>query len=123
MQKIYTAKVNRASRESPKKFLYESAPEPIVTWTTLQRAAESCRSLGAKTIYAAAPHGVFSDKASQVLTTPALEKIVITDTIPPFRLDPALARDKLVIVEAAGLFAEAIGRIHSDGSIVDLLEA
>lgn len=94
----------------------------ISSGTTLRRAAESCRALGAKTIYAAAPHGVFSDKASQVLSTPALEKIVITDTIPPFRLDPALARDKLVIVEAAGLFAEAIGRIHSDGSIVDLLE-
>ena len=94
----------------------------ISSGTTLRRAAESCRALGAKTIYAAAPHGVFSDKAGQVLSTTALEKIFITDTIPPSRLDLDLARNKLVIVEAAGLFAEAIERIHSGGSIVDLLE-
>src|SRR5262245_4651772 len=95
----------------------------ISSGTTLQRAARSCLARGAKTIYSAASHGVFSDKANQVLSTTALEKIVITDTIPPFRLDPDLARKKLAIVDAARLFAEAIERIHSDGSIVDLLEA
>jgi ribose-phosphate pyrophosphokinase len=94
----------------------------ISSGTTLARAAESCRARGAKTIYAAATHGVFSDKASQVLSNSAFEKIVITDTIPPFRLDPDFARTKVTIVDAARLFAEAIERIHSDGSIVDLLE-
>jgi ribose-phosphate pyrophosphokinase len=94
----------------------------ISSGTTLRRAALSCQARGAKTVYAAASHGVFSDKANQSLSTPALEKIVITDTIPPFRLDPDLARNNLVIVDAARLFAEAIDRIHSDGSIVDLLE-
>src|SRR5262249_52276863 len=49
-------------------------------------AAERCPARGAKGIYAAAPHGVFSNKPTQVLSPPALEKIVITDTIPPFRL-------------------------------------
>jgi ribose-phosphate pyrophosphokinase len=94
----------------------------ISSGTTLRRAAESCRARGAKTVYAAASHGVFSDIAGQVLSTTALEKIVITDTIPPFRLDPDLASNKLAIVDAARLFAEAIERIHSNGSIVDLLE-
>jgi ribose-phosphate pyrophosphokinase len=94
----------------------------ISSGTTLRRAAESCLARGAKAIYAAASHGVFSDKADQVLSTEALEKIVITDTIPPFRIDPELARDKLVVVDAARLFAGAIERIHSGGSIVDLLE-
>jgi ribose-phosphate pyrophosphokinase len=94
----------------------------ISSGTTLARAAEHCRVNGAKTIYAAASHGVFSDKANQALSNPALETVVITDTIPPFRLDPDLARDKLVILDAARLFAEAVGRIHSNGSIVDLLE-
>jgi len=94
----------------------------ISSGTTLRRAAESCRARGAKKIYSAASHGLFIDKANQILSTAALEKIVITDTIPPFRLDPDLARDKLVIVSAARLFAEAIERIHSGGSIVELLE-
>jgi len=48
---------------------------------------------------------------------------VITDTIPSFRLDPDFARTKLVVLDAARLFAEAIRRIHSGGSIVELIEA
>jgi len=95
----------------------------ISSGTTLARAAESLRARGAKTVYAAATHGVFSEKADQVLSNPALEKIVITDTIPPFRLDADFTRNKVTIVDAAKLFAEAIERIHSGGSIVDLLEA
>jgi ribose-phosphate pyrophosphokinase len=94
----------------------------ISSGTTLARAAESCRARGATKIYAAASHGVFSSKASQVLSNPALEKVVITNTIPPFRLDPDLTRNKLVMLDAAMLFAEAISRIHSGGSIVELLE-
>jgi ribose-phosphate pyrophosphokinase len=93
----------------------------ISSGTTLARAAESCRAQGATKIYAAASHGVFSGKASQTLSNSALEKVVITDTIPPFRLDPDLARNKLVVLDAAKLFAEAIRRIHSGGSIVELL--
>jgi ribose-phosphate pyrophosphokinase len=93
----------------------------ISSGTTLARAAESCRARGATKIYAAASHGVFSGKASQTLSNSALEKVVITDTIPPFRLDPELARTKLVVLDAAKLFAESIRRIHSGGSIVELL--
>jgi ribose-phosphate pyrophosphokinase len=94
----------------------------ISSGTTLARAAESCRERGATKIYAAASHGVFSSKASQVLSNPALEKVVITNTIPPFRLAPDLVQNKLVVLDAATLFAEAISRIHSGGSIVELLE-
>jgi ribose-phosphate pyrophosphokinase len=93
----------------------------ISSGTKLARAAESCRARGATKIYAAASHGVFSGKASQTLSNSALEKVVITDTIPPFRLDPELARTKLVVLDAAKLFAESIRRIHSGGSIVELL--
>lgn len=93
----------------------------ISSGTTLARAAENCRARGATKIYAAASHGVFTGKASQTLSNSALEKVVITDTIPPFRLDPEFARTKLVVLDAARLFAEAIRRIHSGGSIVELL--
>ena len=94
----------------------------ISSGTTLARAAASCRARGATRIYAAASHGVFSGKASQTLLNSALEKVVITDTIPPFRLGPDMARTKLVALDATRLFAEAIRRIHSGGSIVELLE-
>jgi ribose-phosphate pyrophosphokinase len=44
---------------------------------------------------------------------------VVTDTVPPFRLDAA-ALKKLRIVSVAPLFAEAIRRIHTGGSLVEL---
>ena len=94
----------------------------ISTGTTLARAAKVGHDLGALKIYAAASHGVFVGAASHALADLFLEKIVITDTIPPFRLDPVLVKNKVVILDAAALFAEAIKRIHSGGSIVELLE-
>lgn len=94
----------------------------ISSGTTIARAAKACHDQGAAKIYAAASHGVFTGTASRILIEPFLEKIVITDTIPPFRLDPLLLKDKVVILDSAALFAEAIQRIHSGGSIVELLE-
>ncbi len=94
----------------------------ISTGTTMARAAKACHGLGAVKVYAVASHGVFVGAASQALGDQALEKIVITDTIPPFRLDPALVKEKVVILDAAALFAEAIKRIHSGGSLVELLD-
>ncbi len=94
----------------------------ISSGTTLARAAEGCRARGAKTVYAAASHGVFSSKAGQVLANQALEKVLITDTVPPFRLDPELVGDKVVVLDASGLVAQAIERIHSGQSIVEFLE-
>lgn len=88
----------------------------------MARAAKACHGLGAVKVYAVASHGVFVGAASQVLGDQSLEKIVITDTIPPFRFDPVLVKDKVVILDAAALFAEAIKRIHSGGSLVELLE-
>lgn len=94
----------------------------ISTGTTLSRAALACRELGASRVFAAATHGIFVGDANQVLADPALERIVITDTIRPFRLDPKLTSGKVQVLDAASLFAEAIARIHDDGSIVELLE-
>lgn len=95
----------------------------ISSGTTLARAAQNCRAHGANKVYAAATHGVFAGAADQALSHPALEKVAITSTIPPFRLDPEVVRTRLVVLDAAKLFAEAIGRIHNDESIVELLES
>lgn len=94
----------------------------ISSGTTLARAADACQARGAHRIFAAASHGVFVGKAGDVLDNPALERIVVTDTIPPFRLDDELVGRKLTILDAAGLFAEAIRRMHEGGSIVELLQ-
>ena len=93
----------------------------ISTGGTLLHAATACKVLGARQVYAAASHGVFVGNAGSVLGDAALDRVVVTDTVPPFRLDPAVARDKLVVLSTAALFADAILRIHAGGSLVDLL--
>lgn len=93
----------------------------ISTGSTLLGAAKRCREQGATHVYAAASHGVFVAKANQVVAADAFSGIVVTNTIPPFRLQPELVEKKLTILSAAGLFAEAIKRIHTGGSLVALL--
>jgi ribose-phosphate pyrophosphokinase len=94
----------------------------ISSGTTLVRAGEACRMRGAISVYAAATHGVFSSKANESLSNPALNHIVITNSVPPRPLNIDAFQAKLTVLDTAGLFAEAIGRLHTGGSIVDLLE-
>jgi len=94
----------------------------ISSGTTIIRAAQACRAAGATKVYCAASHGAFAEEADSVLADSALDKLVITDSIPASRIGSSAARAKLVILESAPLFAEAIRRIHTDGSLVDLLE-
>jgi ribose-phosphate pyrophosphokinase len=94
----------------------------VSTGTTLVRAAAACQERGAVRVIAAATHGVFTGEANAHLASPALSELVVTDTIPPFRLTDPVVRKKLVTLECAPLFAEAARRIHEGGSLVELLE-
>ncbi len=90
--------------------------------STIARAAQACRDHGAIRVLAAASHGLFAGAANSVLAAAAVEQIVVTDSVPPFRVTDAGLESKLVAVGTAGLFAEAIARIHSGGSITELLD-
>ncbi|MDA8128704.1 MAG: ribose-phosphate pyrophosphokinase [Betaproteobacteria bacterium] len=92
----------------------------IGSGTTLVRAAAACRALGAKRVFAAATHGVFAGDAGAVLADAALEKVLVTDTIPPFRLPPALLGSRVEVLDTTPLVAEAIRRLHGGGSLVEL---
>ena len=94
----------------------------ISTGTTIARAGKAVREHGAVRVFAAASHGAFAARAADVLGGGVFEKIIVTDSLPPFRLPPAFARDTLVTLDAAALFASAIKRIHEGGSLVELLE-
>lgn len=94
----------------------------ISSGTTMLHAAMACRDAGAARVYAAATHGVFVDGAGRVLADPVFERVVVTDSVPPFRLTSDAALGKLSVVSAAPLFAEAIRRIHDGGSLTALLE-
>lgn len=93
----------------------------VSTGGTMLRAAEACLGKGAGAVYALAAHGLFTGDAETVVTDPRISKFIVTDTVPPFRLGSAAA-ERLDIVSAAPLFAEAIRRCHENGSLVELLE-
>jgi ribose-phosphate pyrophosphokinase len=94
----------------------------ISSGTTLAHAAQLCKSRGARAVYAAATHGLFTANANEVLAGAPLDQLVVTNSVPPFRLHSELVRNRLIVLDVAPLLAEAIRRTHSGGSIVELLE-
>lgn len=90
--------------------------------TTIQRTAAACHRRGAVAVHAAASHGLFVGGAPQLLADEAIASVVVTDTVPPFRLPRGAVRDKLVVLPTAPLFAQAIACMHGGGSLTALLE-
>jgi ribose-phosphate pyrophosphokinase len=79
--------------------------------TTLLRAVKSCREAGALSVSAFATHGVFAPGAERLLGPDGPDRIYVTDTLLPTRLQaPAGDQDKLQVLPVAGIFAEAIRR-------------
>src|ERR1022692_647231 len=85
----------------------------ISAGNTVARAAHACRERGAARGLAVASHGVFADVANTVLAASGIERIIVTDTIPPLRVTAPGLQSRLMQVSTAGLFAEAIRRLHS----------
>ena len=76
----------------------------ISTGSTLLRAAEALHAAGATRILAGAVHGLFT-AGTELLDSPLLERIVIVDTVPPFRLAPELAAQRLEIIDSSAAVA------------------
>jgi len=93
----------------------------ISTGTTLARAATTCRAHGAAGVWAAATHGLFTGDAAEVLSEPALDTILVTNTVPARTLSPSHLHAKVVVLDISPLIAATIHRLHTDESIVDLL--
>lgn len=94
----------------------------ISTGTTLSRSVRACAAAGAKGLIAAATHGLFSGRAPEVLADEALLEIIVTNTVPPFRLEGTAVLQKTTVLDAAPLFGQAIKRMHSGGSLTDLVQ-
>jgi ribose-phosphate pyrophosphokinase len=93
----------------------------ISTGGTLLRAARAARKAGAERVVALVTHGLFMSGAAEVLADPAIDRLVVTDAVPPFRLQAGPAHDKVDILPAAPLLAEAIGRLHAAQPLTDLI--
>ncbi len=92
----------------------------ISTGGTLLRAAVAARKSGAKKVIALVTHGLFMPGAAQVIADPAIDRFVVTDSVPPFRLDKS-SLAKVDILPIAPLLAEAIRRLHEGRALTDLM--
>ncbi|KND94362.1 Ribose-phosphate pyrophosphokinase 5 [Tolypocladium ophioglossoides CBS 100239] len=90
------------------------------TANTITRAAKLLKREGATKVYALLTHGVFSGDAISRLNASAIDKIVVTNSVPQdehSRLCP-----KLEVLDISPIFAEAIRRVHHGESISRLFQ-
>jgi ribose-phosphate pyrophosphokinase len=85
----------------------------ISTGGTLVRAARACRAAGATRVFAAAAHGLFMEGAPELMAEAAIDGIVVTNTVPPFRL-PVESAKKVVILDASNAVAAAVTACRDD---------
>ena len=86
----------------------------IASGGTLLRAARALRARGATQVVACAAHGLFVGEAGATLADAAIDQVIVTDSVPPFRVgtDSPL-RAKLQVLSCVPLFAPAIRDSHS----------
>jgi ribose-phosphate pyrophosphokinase len=85
----------------------------IDTAGTLKAAAQAVHDAGARRVYAAATHGVFSGNAWKNLGSAGFEQVVVTDTIPT----PPDKPDNVAVLSCADLLTNSIRQIFTDGSV------
>ncbi|HXW10013.1 MAG TPA: hypothetical protein VD737_05315, partial [Steroidobacteraceae bacterium] len=91
--------------------------------TTIMRATHACRAAGALSVTAFATHGVFAPGAERLLGPDGPDRLLVTDTILPVRLNTGAGeRGTLEVLPASALFAEAVRRIEAGESVVALRE-
>jgi ribose-phosphate pyrophosphokinase len=86
---------------------------------TLVEVAAALVERGAKNVYAAISHGVFSKDAMRRLDASPIQKLLVTDSI---ETQPVQLSAKVQVVSVAALLGEAIRRIHFRESISVLFE-
>jgi ribose-phosphate pyrophosphokinase len=87
----------------------------VDTAGTICKAAEVLKEKGAKTVRAICTHPILSGSAYERIENSVLEELVVTDTI-PIKFESS----KIKVLTVADLFAKAIERVNSYGSISSL---
>jgi ribose-phosphate pyrophosphokinase len=90
----------------------------VDTAGTLVQSASALRENGAARVMACAVHGVLSGPALERIEGSALEKLVVTNTIPP--RPEIVASEKVEVLSVAPLLGKAIQSIHQETSVSSL---
>ncbi len=91
----------------------------IDTAGTICNAANAIKELGARSVRAAATHPVLSGPAVERIEASAIEELVLLNTVP---LPEEKRLLKMTTLSAAPLFAEAMTRVFTNGSISVLFD-
>jgi ribose-phosphate pyrophosphokinase len=89
----------------------------IDTGGTILAAAKALKENGAARVIVAATHGVFSAPASERLSDPAIDRVVVTNTLP---ITPDKEFANLTVLSIAPLIAKAIAAVFYDDSVNSL---
>jgi ribose-phosphate pyrophosphokinase len=89
----------------------------VDTAGTLTNAASALKERGALNIMATCTHPILSGPAYQRIEDSPIDKMFVTDTVPLRK-----PSDKIVVLSVAGIFAEAIQRIHTNDTISALFD-
>tara|TARA_Y100000768_G_scaffold388824_2_gene387566 strand:+ start:3218 stop:4213 length:996 start_codon:yes stop_codon:yes gene_type:complete len=90
----------------------------IDTAGTITTAVDTLIKNGAKRVFAVGTHPVFSGPAIERLSNSALEKVLVTDTIP--LADHAAKCDKIEVISMTSVVAQTILRVHGNESVSQL---
>jgi len=90
----------------------------IDTAGTICAAADALKKNGCKSVSVCATHGIFSNPAIERIEKSGIDEVVITDTIS----GNGNKCKKIKCIGTAGLFGEAIERIHSNKSVSSLFK-
>ena len=90
----------------------------VDTGGTLMGTVRALMEKGAASVSACFTHAVLSGPAMERLRTSALERVVVTDTI-PLAAEKA-AEPRITVLSVASLLGEAIARIHGNSSVSSL---
>lgn len=91
----------------------------IDTAGSLTEGANALKKFGAKDIYAACTHPVFSNPAIERIADSALKEVVVSDSIP---VPAEKMHEKIKVISLAPLFGEAILRISKNYSVSCLFD-
>lgn len=91
----------------------------IDTAGTITNAANVIKEMGAKNVYAGATHGVLSGPALERIEASSICELALLNTVPVLE-DKKL--DKMTMLSVAPIFAEAMTRVFTNGSISKLFD-
>lgn len=89
----------------------------IDTAGTIIAAADLLKKKGATQVSVVATHGLFSDPAAEGLAGSPIDRIAVTDSLPP---SMSLETPKVDVISVTDIFADAVRAIHENGSVSSL---